>query len=50
MKAIKTKSVTKLTYDTLFYIATTIAAYYLFKDAEWFPVVIGGCAKCSAAL
>lgn len=38
----KTMVVKKLSFDSVFYSATTILAYVLFREEYWFPSIVGG--------
>lgn len=46
-RQIKIKSVTKLLFDTFFYLTTAFLAYYLFSGEPWFPAMVGGHGKCT---
>lgn len=43
----KTRSLLKLSFDSLFYTFVTVFAYVLFRDEYWFPSMAGGCGSCS---
>ena len=39
----KTTYLLKFSYDSCFYLFTTIVAYVFFREEYWFPSIIGGC-------
>lgn len=43
----KVKFMLKLSYDTIFYSATTVTSYLTFRNEYWFPSSVGGCGACS---
>lgn len=45
-RKLKLESVLKLSYDTVFYLCTTIICYCLFSNEPWFPNWAGGSGKC----
>lgn len=42
----KLESFLKLSYDSVFYLSTSAAAFILFREEPWFPSWAGGCGKC----